>query len=381
MEKVCNIKKCLGCFACKSVCPQNAIAVSEDDMGKTIPQINSQKCVDCGLCKNVCPINKNPNFHKIQKCYAAYTKNEIDQTDCASGGLASAFSRKIFERGGVIVGAVYENSILKQKLMSGQDDWEQMKGSKYVQSFVDMSYCDVKSALVSGIQVIYFGTPCQIDGLYGFLKNDYSNLLTVDLICHGTPPMKYLQEYCGFLCGNQHYEKVSFRGKYDYHLAIHGQNSILYNNTCKKDIYYKAFLEGLIFRDNCYKCPYAKAERVSDITIGDFWGLDRSTLKIPNTDKISVVLVQTEKGLQFLDEIKDELYCEERPIAEAMRDNTQLCHPSVPHRDRSIFVKNYPLKGFVAAVKTPNIKKDVLKSYILETKLGKVIWKCLKKEC
>lgn len=380
MEKICDIKKCLGCFACKNICPQNSIIVSEDYMGKIIPKIDGQKCVDCGLCEEACPVNRNSKFHKTLGCYAAYTKNALDRVECASGGLASAFARKIFERNGIIVGAVYENGMLKQKLLSEKDNWELIKGSKYVQSYVDMSYRDVKKALVANISVVYIGTPCQIDGLYGFLDNDYSNLLTVDLICHGTPPMRYLREYCSSKCEGKDFEKISFRGRYDNQLVIYGKNSVLYRESSKKDVYYRAFLGGLIQRDNCYECPYSRVERIADITIGDFWGFDWSTSKLPKTDKISVMLIQTEKGLRFFDELKEKLYWEERSMVEVVKGNMQLCQPLKSHRDRNVFLKNYPLNGFSVAVSTPGIKKDILKSCILETRFGEIIRKCIKRK-
>lgn len=376
MEIICSHEKCVGCFACKSICPKKAISVTEDRLGKTIPKIDAEICIDCGLCSKICPVNKKPDFHKIQKCFAAYTKNDKDREECASGGIASTFARKIFEQGGLIAGSVFEGGIPKQKLLSESDDWEKIKGSKYVQSFTDTSYHDTKQALENGKKVLYTGTPCQIDGLYGFLRKDYENLITVDLICHGTPPVKYLNEYCESVCKGQKYTDVTFRGKDDYYFVVKNNNETLYRKKSGLDPYYTAFYDGMIARDNCFSCPYAQPDRVSDITIGDFWGINWSTLKIPRPQKISVILANTQKGLEFIDSLKDTLYIEERDIKEAIDGNAQLRRPSVLHPERSVFTEKYPQIGFVKAVNTSAIRNKIKREQIHQTILYRGLRKC-----
>lgn len=376
MEIICSTEKCVGCFACKSICPKNAVSVTEDKLGKTVPEIDKNLCIDCGLCSKICPVNKKSDFHKIQKCFAAYTKNDKDREECASGGIGSAFARKIFEQGGLIVGSVFENGIPKQKLLSKNDDWEKIKGSKYVQSFTDSSYQDTKQAIENGKKVLYTGTPCQIDGLYSFLRKDYENLITVDLICHGTPPVKYLNEYCESVCKGQKYTDVTFRGKNDWFLSIYNKNDLIYKKDRNSDRYFIAFLEGMTYRDNCFSCPYAKPDRVSDITIGDFWGLDWSTLKFPHPKKVSVILANTQKGLEFIDSLKDTLYIEERDIKEAVDGNAQLRRPSVLHPERSVFTEKYPQIGFAKAVNTSAVRNKIKRERIHQTILYRGLRKC-----
>jgi len=376
MENICDISKCLGCFACKSICPKDAISVAEDKLARTIPKVDNVKCIDCGLCSKICPVNNEKNWKDSKRCYAAYTKNDKDRNECASGGIASTFARKIFEEEGLIVGSVFENGILKQKLLSKNDNWEKIKGSKYVQSYTGKSYHDTKDALKNGKKVLYIGTPCQIDGLYSFLRNDYENLITVDLICHGTPPAKYLDEYCKSVSNNHSYTDVTFRGARDWDLSIYNKDVLLYAQNCNIDLYFTAFLEGLSYRENCYKCPYAQPKRVSDITIGDFWGIDWSTLRIPKPKKMSVILAQTEKGIRFIETLKDYLYVEERSINEAVEGNAQLRRPSVCHIDRELFVRNYPEKGFVESAKTPSVVKKIRKKKFKNTVIYRGARKC-----
>ena len=351
MENICDISKCLGCFACKSICPKDAISVAEDKLARTIPKVDNVKCIDCGLCSKICPVNNEKNWKDSKRCYAAYTKNDKDRNECASGGIASTFARKIFEEEGLIVGSVFENGILKQKLLSKNDNWEKIKGSKYVQSYTGKSYHDTKDALKNGKKVLYIGTPCQIDGLYSFLRNDYENLITVDLICHGTPPAKYLDEYCKSVSNNHSYTDVTFRGARDWDLSIYNKDVLLYAQNCNIDLYFTAFLEGLSYRENCYKCPYAQPKRVSDITIGDFWGIDSEIEDLNHIQGMNMVLVNTNAGEKLLKDIDGKIQLFPRKLQEAITGNTTLKEPTKKEEEYESFWDAISDKGFFEAVK------------------------------
>lgn len=363
MFDITDVKNCTGCLACLNICPHNAIEVNYNEMGKTIPKINDN-CVNCGLCISTCPENKIPELHSLNECYAVRSKS-VDDLDCASGGAASVFSRYFLNENGIVCGVAFDKEhIAAHRFIDKNEDLISLKGSKYVQSFTGTTYKSVKKYLISGKMVLYTGTPCQIAGLKSYLKKDYDNLLTIDLICHGTPPSIYLKDYIDGL-GIKEYDNISFRGKYDYKLLIYKLANIIYKKSNTKDYYFHSFYKGLTFRDNCYNCHYAQSKRISDITVGDFWGLDEKVLKNIFSGKASVILLNTEKGKKFFDIVKNDFIFEKRDIQEAIKGNDQLRHPSKQHKLRKKFETEYVKCGFYGAIKKV-YKKEIIKSVILE---------------
>ena len=239
-------------------------------------------------------------------------------------------------------------------------DIEKLKGSKYVYSDIDFTFRQAKDMLNKGVQVLFTGTPCQIAGFNNFLQKPYPNLVTVDLICHGAPPASYLSEYLNEQYPDKNYNNLTFRGEKDYYFLLKHNSDIISQIPVKYDVYFSAFLSSLISRDCCYKCKFASRNRISDITIGDFWGIDRSTLQKPYKGKISVVLINSQKGKTFFDNTRHLFYYEARSIDEAAKKNEQLNSPSIPPMpDRKIFIDNYPDKGFLGAVSLTKIYKNV----------------------
>lgn len=361
MKLITDYKNCTGCFACMNICPKDAIEVGCDDLGKTVPIIND-KCVDCGMCVKICPENNKLQLNMPLKCYAAKSNDSSDKY-CSSGGIATVFSRYIVNNGGYVYGAAFDKeNMAAHKCIHNLGGLEELKGSKYVQSYTGYTYRQVKNQLIDNKKVLYIGTPCQIAGLKSFLNREYDNLLTVDLICHGTPPSNYLKEHIDGLSINE-YDNVSFRGKYDFKLTVFNDDSIIYQKVNDCDYYFASFFRGLTYRDNCYNCEYAQSNRVSDITVGDFWGLEQGVLKNKFDGKASVVLINTEKGCSFFDIIKEYIIFEQRNIQEAINGNGQLRHTAKKHPKRSKFDKLYRKYGFKKAVKV--IKYRVLLSKIL----------------
>lgn len=358
INEICKSEKCTGCFACMNICPRDAIVCKTDHNGKTVPDILEDKCIECGMCMKVCPENHPITKKYPTECYAAWSKDEKERKYCSSGGLATEFSRYIIEQGGIVYGAAFdENLTLVHMAAERTEDLEKFKGSKYVQSYTGTVYRDIKEQLKRERQVLFIGTPCQIAGLRGFLGKEYDNLLLVDLICHGTPPMEYLREYAEKAGKGRKITDISFRGKKNYRLTLYSGDKPVYSVRNKKDYYFTAFYNGLIARDNCFKCEYSMPQRSSDITIGDFWGLKRSDLRIPYSGRISVALINSERGSAFWNRVKERFVYEERPVEEAVNGNGQLRKPSVCHPDRELFLKNYVPGNFPEAVRTPGMRK------------------------
>lgn len=359
--KLCNLKDCTGCMACYNACPFDAIKINTDKLGRIYPEIIKDKCKDCKKCEKACP-SLNPVLHaKSEKAYAAYTNNVNDRHTCASGGIATVISRYFIENGDVVFGSAFgDDNNLQIVMATSDDDIEKLKGSKYVYSFPGYSYRQVKKCLNDGKKCVFFGTPCQIAGLKGYLQGDDENVLTVDLVCHGTPPMSYLNEYLDYLKVEKG-SKVGFRGENGFKFCVigkDGNNSI--TRRFEEDLYYYSFMKGLTYREICYVCPYANQERCSDLTIGDFWGLRKDALD-GYTGRVSVILINTQKGKDYFDKIKNRITFEEREVSEAINGNPQLQSPSKVPGDRSVFEKVYVEKGFVKGVKATNIYKTIIK--------------------
>ncbi len=356
MDTICSATQCTGCLACMNSCPTDAISVGADNNGSIAPHIDGAKCIDCGLCARVCPANRPAPLTLAPHAYAAWRAEEVLSS---SGGIGAVMARKILENGGVVYGAAIEAGQTHHIRVETADDLLRLCGSKYVQSDVGLTYRAAKKDLADGRPVLYIGTPCQIAGLTAFLRKPYEQLVTVDLICHGTPPHRYLQEHLDAAVDGR-WDSFSFRGKYDFYMTAYRDARVVYQKLSGQDAYFQAFLRGLTYRDSCYQCPYSRLERVADVTIGDFWGLDRKTLQHPYDGRISVVLPNTEKGQAFFDTVKGSLVYEQRPVEEpANAEQTNLRHPSIPHPDRAAFLAAYTQGGFAAAIAATSIPKEL----------------------
>ena len=373
MFELCDKKECTSCMACYNACSFNAIKINTDSLGTLIPVIDRQQCKKCGKCVSVCPVVHEPEKHEANEAIALYTKNSEDKKTCASGGVATSLSRKIIQSGGVVFGTGFSNEGTPvYKKAEAEEQLEEFKGSKYVYCFPGKIYCEVKQELKSGKLCLFIGTPCHVAGLKGYLGKEYENLITIDLICHGTPPYIYLKEYINQLgISEKSISKVSFRGEKDFFIVIYNkEGKELYSKKIDEDVYFLSFMEGLIYRDICRKCSYAKKERISDITIGDFWGIPKNALN-GYKGKISVALPNTEKGINILEEYKDCFYTEKHSLEEAVSGNPQLNRPSLVHADTDLFKNEYMRTGnFSKSINATSIKKEVSKNIIMN--------KCLK---
>ena len=305
---------CCGCGACMNVCPKGAIEMREDPAGFKFPHIDTSKCIECGLCLKVCKF-ENPELVYPRAAYICQLKDENTLALSTSGGAFRAMAEKIIERGGVVFGCAYaENKdglVPTTIAVENIEELPKLSGSKYVQSEMGFAYKKAKGFLDKGRLVLFSGTPCHISGLYSYLGKPYDNLYTTDLICHGVPNLKMFQSEL-LRIEKKYKSKVKsfcFRdkriaawGKYKYSFEL--ENGEAHNGILYDSAYIDLFLKGEIIRDSCTKCPYARPERVSDITIGDAWGagkvhadLDSARGGDFNFSKgLSLVAVNTGKG-------------------------------------------------------------------------------------
>ena len=340
---ICDRNKCAACYTCYNICPKNCISFNTDEFGIDFPVIDNKKCIGCNLCIKTCPANNNSSFNNPKNAYATWSLDNEDRKTSASGGLASVLYNQIISEGGIAYGVCMDNDFnLNFKRAINKEELRGFKGSKYVHAFVNDSFTKVKEDLKNNKKVLFIGTPCQIDALKFYLGKEYESLYTADLICHGTPPITYLKEYIDVIKREENINpnKILFRedNEFNFILCKDSIENRLYNKSGLYDEYIQGFLSALFYRECCYSCKYATNKRVSDITIGDFWGLGlKEPFNYPYTGSISLALVNTDKGQDILNRSKDKLFIEKRSLEEAIEGNEQLNHPSKCHKKHNLF--------------------------------------------
>lgn len=346
---------CCGCNACAEICPKHCIRMVEDAQGFVYPQVDSSVCVECGMCEKVCPFEvANLSLRPPLKAYAAWNKNRKEHLSSSSGGAAYVFSSYILNQGGVVYGCTSDGIDVRHIRVENYSELSKLQGSKYVQSNVCGLFKEVKNDLKNGKTVLFIGTPCQVAGLKNYIKYISEHLYFVDLICHGVPSQRMLYEHIQHVAKGRKIQHISFRKGNDYRLSIKADKfnyEVSLWETPYKDLYLKGFFEGMICRPSCSKCPFAYPMRVSDITIGDFWGLQNAEL-LPKESKdgISLLLPMTDKGLNLIHAVENHLYISERSVDEAVNGNTQLRHPSLQGRRSRLFNIIYPILSFDTAM-------------------------------
>ena len=355
-KDICNYTECTGCYACANVCPKRCISLKDDKFGEIHPVVDQNACIDCKLCQKTCPNNRERKYSYPNHCYAAWLDNKKEREICASGGIATVISKYILGKGGVLFGSRYDQLLNPVITWTDQlKDIEAYKGSRYVQSKVgNDTFRQVKQFLSEGKPVVYIGTPCQISGLYAFLKTPYEKLVTVDLICHGVSPTTYFKQEIDYLS-----KKFNLTGISDARFRGNDGNNYRQKifDVCFLDDYYiQGFLRGVSLRENCYSCKYARPDRISDITIGDFIGLGK---KVPfeyhTHANISSVTTNTQKGFDFLMSVKDacqQLVLVERAYKERLEYKPSLVEPFKRDPRNQMFRKLYTSEGFAKAIRS-----------------------------
>ena len=371
-------KSCTGCGLCSLVCPVNCIAMKEDSKGEVIPIVDKDKCINCKKCKTECPQNNMPETVIPGKCYVAWSKNKEDLELSASGGVATVVARKQLKQKEMFYGCDYDDDIsLKHFCVNNQDDIERVRSSKYSQSNAYECFLDIKKNLDDRKRVVFIGTPCQVSALKRFVHNNI-NLITIDLVCHGTPPTRYLKEHIEHLKITNP-ECIRFRGQYDQKLTLWKNCIVQYKKDWQEDSYFKAFYDNSISRDSCYSCQYACAGRVGDITLADFWGLGKlKKLNAYNT-RPSLVLLNSQRGIDYFELVKEDLYYEERDVSEGIAGNGRLNKPPGKGDNAYIFQYLYSYLGFEKTLKVVDTYMAIKKRAMLINKLIKKVIKRVKK--
>jgi coenzyme F420-reducing hydrogenase beta subunit len=371
-------EKCTGCSLCMNVCPYDAIKMELDENGFIFPNIDNNKCTNCGICYDKCPIinNKNKNW-KNPISYAAYSKDDITLKNSSSGGVFSEISKKIIDENGKVYGVAwnYKELFVYHKSADKTNELKELRGSKYLQSFVGMTYKKINKDLENNKKVLFVGTPCQVAAMNNYIQSD--NLYTIDLICHGIPSLTIFRSY---LKENfkENITKIDFRNKKkgwnNYFVQV--QNNYYPHS---RNNFFKGYLDNLYLNEICYNCPFSSIPRQGDITLGDYWGVPK---EIDNNNKgISAVVINNEKGSTLIKGILN-IKIIEQDLEKIKKGNPRLYSGYNRNTEKkgNVF-KDYKIHGFnyIAKkyVKMPSYTKYISK--IIFSKVKKTIKKIIRR--
>lgn len=347
---------CCSCRACENICPVSCISMIKEE-GFLYPFIDKNKCIHCKKCEMVCQFNKPvtaPDSLFVQKVFAGWNKDQNKVQESTSGALFMALSDWFFDNNGTVYGAVFDEKFRAViKRADSIADRNRMRGSKYVWSDTKTTYKQVKEDLDNGKNVLYTGVPCQISGLRNFLGKDYRKLYCIDLVCHGFPSGDVWGNYVDYMEHKYHAKLLSFEfrhkipgGQQSVYQAELDNGSIL-TQSLDQNMYSKTYNSLISHMSSCYNCRYAQKERVGDITLGDFWGIEQISPQSANTLGTSLILVNSEKGSFLLDAINNAIVISERTIEEAQMRNPALKEPVKKHPWRKVFFKSLYKYGFM----------------------------------
>lgn len=365
---LCCENNCTGCSACLSVCPKGAITMEYNERGFLYPKVDANKCVKCGICSKVCSkLEKKDFFEEYHKAYAVKLKSNVKRLNSQSGGLFTSFAETIIENGGIVYGAGFDAfNHVRHLRISTTDGIDNLKKSKYVQSYIDDTYKNVISDLKNGKIVLFSGTPCQVAGIESCLRVrniSMDNFYSCDFICHGVPSPKLYEKYLEFLeKKNGKIKTFCFRDKKVNGWHDHFESYVLDNNEEEKKIscvYSDIFSSNLALRKSCETCQYASKNRPSDITMGDCWGIEKIKPDLWNDNLgVSVCLIQTKKGLELFEMSKSKLdYFE---IDSANYSQPNLLAPSTVPYQKENFWNDYIKISFEKLLKKYSVYGGII---------------------
>lgn len=378
---------CCGCEACVQKCPKECIALVQDKEGFWYPKVDEKICVDCKLCEKVCPYNDKKYVSlddKVIESLFSYKNDNLQiLKESSSGGVFTELATHIIEMGGVVYGAAFaENWSVHHICVDTIEGLWKLRGSKYVQSDIGNTYRDTERKLQNGKLVMFTGTPCQIKGLKSYLQKDYPLLLTVDFICHGVPSPGVWSIYLDETFGNEAINSrrqaadgknsvlnlslnakspigdIKFRDKTDgwekYRFVVLGKsalkadkNTVLLSDMHRDNPFMKGFLSDIYLRPSCYNCPAKEVLSGSDIQMADFWGIREIDKNFYSPQGVSLLIVHTKRGRDFLDNIRGYI----KQVYEDLELlNRSYSHSAIPHPRRTEFFSRLQNEKFIPLV-------------------------------
>lgn len=350
MIEIKDKEQCSGCYACVSVCPKNCISMKADEEGFWYPEVNKDICIQCNLCEKICPVIKNEYAKdKEVNAYVSYTKDDETRMKSSSGGLFTMFAEEVINKGGVVFGAAFDDKFLVHHVAIERiEELKIIQGSKYLQSRIENTYKDAQNYLNQGRKILFSGTACQIAGLKSFLRKEYDNLFTIDVLCHGVPSPKVWQKYINEKEKEKEYncliKQIEFRNKVTgwkkYSLKMTFSNSKIYTEVFPIDEYMRLFLRDICLRPSCHDCKFKSLNRPADITLGDCWGIENYMPDMDDDKGTSVVLVHSKKGQTMLDCLADKINIKAAEVDKALPPTADSRKSVSMHPNRKKFFEN-----------------------------------------
>lgn len=381
MIEVLEHNRCTGCAACYTACSHEAISMQYDDEGFEYPVINKEACIDCGLCQAVCPVLQYDKRQTLrianndaQIGYAARNKNYEQRLISSSGSIFPPIAEWILENNGIVVGVAYDDQFnVVHRIIDSDDDLRDIQGSKYLQCKADnTTFKRIKDELKTGRLVLYSGMACQVEGLKSFLRKEYENLYTIDLICMGIPSPIVWQKYLKAYFKGECIQQINFKEK-----------SIGWNSFCfyvKTDIrefkergmenlYLQSMFRSWNMRPSCFQCPFKKEKRISDFTLADCWGANKLVPSIDDNKGLSSVIVHSAKGQRLWQQLSDKIESIEISIDDIAAGNSNLIQNKPQTGNRKQFydmLERNPRKAFerLCKVNHPGFLRRVVSKII-----------------
>ena len=366
---------CTGCAACVNVCPAKCISMTQDTDGFLYPAINEEKCILCGLCKKICNVEEKSSG-KIE-AYACYNQQKEERLKSSSGGIFAVLAKEILKKNGVVFGVKMNGIEAEHTYIECVEDLDKLLGSKYIQSNVGLTYNKVKTFLEQGREVLFCGTPCQVAALNKVLQKKYDNLLLVDFICHGISSPEIFRQYIKEIhLEDKKIKNISFRDKtegwnnFSLRMDVEGQDC--YRKNMQEDIFLQSFLKNMNLRTSCFSCKHRTVNRISDLTLGDFWGSKEVFDDWKEEKGYSVVLIQSKKGERIFQDIKKSITYKNVEIEKIVEYNQSLLVSPWDEFSKDLFfkyVKKNTIKNSIKKVEQDGVRK----------KIGRKWWKIWKK--
>lgn len=359
-KSVSNIDKhqCCGCMMCGDACPRDAVSFPITK-GFWYPSVDDAKCINCGICNKKCPVlNVNTKRESTEvDYYGVKTKNDEVRWHSTSGGFFTELANYVIERDGLVIGALYDgDNCIVHAVGRNKEDIIKLRQSKYAQSNTSGIYIQVKDLLKQNKQVLFSGTPCQVEALYAFLGNKPENLITMDFICLGICSPWIFRKYLDMLESkyNSKAKRVWFKNKTNGWRAISNRidfvNGETYLRSGKYDLFMRLFVtDALSMRSNCENCKFRSIHHISDFTVGDFWGVEKVNPEIDDNKGISALCVNTDRARNIFSQLKSNLDYFKTDADSIVKHNFSVLAPMKTNPNQDLFMEMVERKGLIAA--------------------------------
>lgn len=347
MPTLANKDLCVGCTACVSKCPKHCLDIVYDEAGFAYLKLsNAEYCKKCNLCERVCPIlNKTEIDNESTSAFAAFSLDNQIRSESSSGGIFTELALQVLSKNGLVYGAAYNDSWMVEHIaVDTIEKLHKLRGAKYVESSLEGVFSEIECQLNNKREVLFSGTPCQVAGLKSFLKKDYANLFCVDFVCHGIPsPLawkKYIDERkrvdgeIEMPCSINQRSKETGWSRYSYSSVIVYPDGRKYSAVSNDDLYMKLFCNDYISRKSCKFCTFKGYARLSDITLGDFWGIWDIVPEMDDGKGTSIVLTHSKKGREAFLNLEDRVKYRDTTLEEAARENPALLYAALEKKER-----------------------------------------------